>query len=232
MNSILEAEKSGLVKNEAGVRMSYPILSGQTMDLASWQMTFNLRDGYRVESAQMNGDESPVLINQRGNQVTMVWFAESGVPVKVLNSVPIVHLNLVKEDAGTWKDPIVNPTFTDVEFNDAFAVGYLQPRISLPQLSNTSDLEARIFPNPASKNEGVHLSLLSSWSGQAEVQIFDAVGRLVGNESLSLHPSITQGQSLELYLGNYSPGTYTCHMRVKSLNGEVQSRTLPFIIKN
>ena len=232
MNSILETEKLGLVKNEPGVRMSYPIRSGQTMDLASWQMTFNLRDGYRVESAQMNGDESPVLINQRGNQVTMVWFAESGIPVKVQSSDNIVHLNLVKEDAGTWKDPIVNPTFTDVEFNDAFAVGYLQPRISLPQLSNTSDLEARIFPNPASKNEGIHLSLLSSWSGQAEVQIFDAVGRLVGNESLSLLPSITQGQSLELYLGNYSPGTYTCHMRVKSLNGEVQNRTLPFIIKN
>jgi hypothetical protein len=232
MNSIVEAEKSGLVKNEAGVRMSYPIRSGQVMDLASWQMTFRMRDGYRVETAQMNGDESPVLINQRGNQVTILWFAESGVPVKVLNSEPIVLLNLVKEDAGTWKDPIVDPTFTDVEFNDAFAVGYLQPRISLPQLSNTKDLEARIYPNPATKNEGVHLSFLSSWNGQAEIQIFDAVGRIVGEESLPLNPSISQGEIVELFLGNYSPGTYTCHMRVKTYNGEVQSRTLPFIIKN
>ena len=232
LNSIVEAEKSGLVKSEAGVRMSYPIRSGQVMDLASWQMTFRLRDGYRVESAQMNGDESPVLINQRGNQVTMLWFAESGVPVNVLISDPIVHLNLVKEDAGTWKDPIVDPTMTDVEFNDAFAASYLQPRISLPQLSNSKDLEARIYPNPATKNEGVHLSFLSSWNGLAEIQIFDAVGRIVGMESLPLNPTISQGQSVELFLGNYSPGTYTCHMRVKSLNGEVQSRTLPFIIKN
>jgi hypothetical protein len=232
MNSIVEAEKSGLVKNEAGVRMSYPIRSGQVMDLASWQMTFRMRDGYRVETAQMNGDESPVLINQRGNQVTILWFAESGVPVKVLNSEPIVLLNLIKEDAGTGKDPIVDPTFTDVEFNDAFAVGYLQPRISLPQLSNTKDLEARIYPNPATKNEGVHLSFLSSWNGQAEIQIFDAVGRIVGEESLPLNPSISQGEIVELFLGNYSPGTYTCHMRVKTYNGEVHIRTLPFIIKN
>ena len=232
LNSIVEAEKSGLVKNEAGVRMSYPIRSGQVMDLASWQMTFRLRDGYFVESAQMNGDESPVLINQRGNQVTILWFAESGVPVNVLNNDPIVHLYLVKEDAGTWKDPIVDPTMTDVEFNDAFAVSYLQPRISLPQLSNSKDLEARIYPNPATKNEGVHLSFLSSWNGQAEIQIFDAIGRLVGKESMPLNPTISQGQSVELFLGNYSPGTYTCHMRVKSHNGEVQSRTLPFIIKN
>jgi hypothetical protein len=232
LNSIVEAEKSGLVKSEAGVRMSYPIRSGQVMDLASWQMTFRLRDGYRVESAQMNGDESPVLINQRGNQVTMLWFAESGVPVNVLNSDPIVHLNLVKEDAGTWKDPIVDPTMTDVEFNDAFAASYLQPRISLPQLSNSKDLEARIYPNPATKNEGVQLSFLSSWNGLAEIQIFDAVGRIVGMESLPLNPTISQGQSVELFLGNYSPGTYTCHLRVKSHNGEVQSRTLPFIIKN
>jgi hypothetical protein len=212
--------------------MSYPIRSGQVMDLASWQMTFRLRNGYRVESAQMNGDESPVLINQRGNQVTLLWFAESGVPVNVLNNDPIVHLNLVKEDAGTWKDPIVDPTMTDVEFNDAFAASYLQPRISLPQLSNSMDLEARIYPNPATKNEGVHLSFLSSWNGQAEIQIFDAVGRIVGEESLPLNPSISQGEIVELFLGNYSPGTYTCHMRVKTYNGEVQSRTLPFIIKN
>ena len=119
-----------------------------------------------------------------------------------------------------------------VEFNDAFAASYLQPRISLPQLSNSMDLEARIYPNPATKNEGVHLSFLSSWNGQAEIQIFDAVGRLVGKESMPLNPTISQGQSVELFLGNYSPGTYTCHMRVKSHNGEVQSRTLPFIIKN
>jgi hypothetical protein len=232
LNSNLQAEKIGLVANQPGVRMNYPIRAGQDLDLASWQMTFRLRDGYRVERAGMTGDESPVLVNQQGNQVTIVWFAESGVPVQVQNCQPIVNLALIKEDAGIWKDPILDPTFTDAEFNDAFAVTYLQPRINLPQLANVKDLDARLFPNPASKAEGVRLSFLSSWSGQAEIQIVDAVGRIVGNESLSLNPSISQGQTVELSLGSYSPGTYTCHIRVKSHNGEVQSRTLPFIIKN
>ncbi|NBU70686.1 MAG: hypothetical protein EBS53_04430 [Bacteroidetes bacterium] len=232
LNSTLSADNDGVVSTEAGVKMNYPIRSGQTMELASWQMTFQVRDGYRVEKAQMNGDASPVLVNQLGNKVTMIWFAESGVPVKVENNDHIVQIGFAKEDAGVWKDPIVDPTFTEVEFNDAFAVTYVQPRIQLPRLINSKGLDANLYPNPASKGDGIRVVIHSSWNGEAEIQIRDAVGRLVNNESLTLHPMISQGQPFEWSMGTYSPGTYTCQIRVKTTNGEILNRTLPFVIKN
>ncbi|MBU6274006.1 MAG: T9SS type A sorting domain-containing protein, partial [Bacteroidetes bacterium] len=131
-----------------------------------------------------------------------------------------------------WKDPITDPTFSDVEFNDAFAVTYVQPRIQLPRLINSKGLDANLYPNPASKGEGIRVVIHSSWNGEAEVQIRDAVGRLVNNESLTLHPMISQGQPFEWSMGTYSPGTYTCQIRVKTTNGEILNRTLPFVIKN
>jgi hypothetical protein len=180
----------------------------------------------------MHGDATPVLFNQIGNKVTILWFAESGTPVTVNNNDNIVSISFLKEDAGSWKEPIADPTLTDVEFNDAYAVSYVQPRMNLPQLVSTRDLDVRLYPNPASKQDVINLSLVSSSKGQVEVQIIDALGRIVGNENLPSMPTLSQGQTIEMSLGTYSPGSYSCHIRVKAPNGEVKYRTLPFIIKN
>jgi hypothetical protein len=232
LNSTLQTSNEGIVTAEPGVRMNYPIRAGQPMELASWQMSFQVRDGYRVQGAQMHGDATPVLFNQIGNKVTILWFAESGTPVTVNNNDNIVSISFLKEDAGSWKEPIADPTLTDVEFNDAYAVSYVQPRINLPQLVSTRDLDVRLYPNPASKQDVINLSLVSSSKGQVEVQIIDALGRIVGNENLPSMPTLSQGQTIEMSLGTYSPGSYSCHIRVKAPNGEVKYRTLPFIIKN
>jgi hypothetical protein len=232
LNSTLQTSNEGIVTAEPGVRMNYPIRAGQPMELASWQMSFQVRDGYRIQGAQMHGDATPVLFNQIGNKVTILWFAESGTPVTVNNNDNIVSISFLKEDAGSWKEPIADPTLTDVEFNDAYAVSYVQPRINLPQLVSTRDLDVRLYPNPASKQDVINLSLVSSSKGQVEVQIIDALGRVVGNENLPSMPTLSQGQTIEMSLGTYSPGSYSCHIRVKAPNGEVKYRTLPFIIKN
>ncbi|MFM9142541.1 MAG: carboxypeptidase regulatory-like domain-containing protein, partial [Bacteroidota bacterium] len=232
INSTLTTENNGWVAAEPGVELSYPIRAAQSMDLASWQMTFIVRDGYRVRQATAQGDASPVLVNQQGQKVTLVWFAESGQPVSVSNNEAIVNLNFVKEDAGSWKEPIVDPTLTDVEFNDAFAVTYLQPRINLPQLGGNQDLEVRIYPNPASKTESARLALSSTWRGELTIQVKDALGRNVMTENLVNLPNLNSSQTLDLPLGQFSPGAYQCQIRVKTFNGEVLYRTLPFVIKN
>jgi hypothetical protein len=232
LNSTLQTSNEGIVTAEPGVRMNYPIRAGQPMELASWQMSFQVRDGYRIQGAQMHGDATPVLFNQIGNKVTILWFAESGTPVTVNNNDNIVSISFLKEDAGSWKEPIADPTLTEVEFNDSYAVSYVQPRINLPQLVSTRDLDVRLYPNPASKQDVINLSLVSSSKGQVEVQIIDALGRVVGNENLPSMPTLSQGQTIEMSLGTYSPGSYSCHIRVKAPNGEVKYRTLPFIIKN
>jgi hypothetical protein len=161
-----------------------------------------------------------------------LWFAESGTPVTVNNNDNIVNISFLKEDAGSWKEPIEDPTLTEVEFNDSYAVSYVQPRINLPQLVSTRDLDVRLYPNPASKQDRMNLSLVSSSKGEVEVQIIDALGRIVGNENPPSMPTISQGQTVEMSLGTFSPGTYSCHIRVKTPNGEVMYRTLPFVIKN
>jgi hypothetical protein len=173
-----------------------------------------------------------VLVNQQGQKVTLVWFAESGQPVSVSNNEAIVNLNFVKEDAGSWKEPIVDPTLTDVEFNDAFAVTYLQPRINLPQLGGNQDLEVRIYPNPASKTESARLALSSAWRGELTIQVKDALGRNMMTENSVNLPNLNSSQTLDLPLGQFSPGAYQCQIRVKTFNGEVLYRTLPFVIKN
>ena len=231
-NSTLQTENNGWVAAEPGVELTYPIRAGQSMDLASWQMTFQLRDGYRVRHATAQGDASPVLVNQQGQNVTLVWFAESGQPVSVHNNEAIVNLNLVKVDAGAWKEPITHPTLTDVEFNDAFAVSYLQPRINLPQLGGNNNLDVHIYPNPASKTDITRIAISSAWKGELIVEVKDAVGRTVITENTMNLPSLNPNQTLDLPLGQFSPGTYLCQIRVKNLNGEVLYRTLPFVIKN
>jgi hypothetical protein len=143
-----------------------------------------------------------------------------------------VNLKLVKNDAGEWKEPITNPTLTDVEFNDAFAVSYLQPRINLPQLGGNSELDVHIYPNPASKSDITRIAISSAWKGEIIIEVKDAVGRTVLAENTANIPSLNPNQTLDLTLGQFSPGTYLCQIRVKNLSGEVFYRTLPFVIKN
>ena len=120
-----------------------------------------------------------MLVNQQGQSVTLVWFAESGQPVSVNNNETIVNLNLVKNDAGAWKEPITNPTLTDVEFNDAFAVSYLQPRINLPVLSNKSNVNVSVYPNPVNENQRVNVNLNASQNGTFTFKVVDLSGRIV-----------------------------------------------------
>ena len=205
LNSSLQAENTGIVSAEPGVQMNYPIRAGQSMELASWQMTFRVRDGYRVKHAHMNGDASTVLVNQQGQQVTMIWFAESGTPVQIQNNENIVNIAFVKEDAGTWKDPITDPTFTDVEFNDAFAVTYLQPRINLPSLTQKGDVMVAVYPNPVNENQNLHLNLNSPQGGHLTCQIHDVSGRLVN----TLSRTISSGsQSILVEMSGLAAGTY------------------------
>ncbi|NBU72882.1 MAG: T9SS C-terminal target domain-containing protein, partial [Bacteroidetes bacterium] len=130
------------------------------------------------------------------------------------------------------KEPITHPTLTDVEFNDAFAVSYLQPRINLPQLGGNNNLDVHIYPNPASKTDITRIAISSAWKGELIVEVKDAVGRTVITENTMNLPSLNPNQTLDLPLGQFSPGTYLCQIRVKNLNGEVLYRTLPFVIKN
>jgi hypothetical protein len=205
LNSSLQAENTGIVSAEPGVQMNYPIRAGQSMELASWQMTFRIRDGYRVKHAHMNGDASTVLVNQQGQQVTMIWFAESGTPVQIQNNENIVNIAFVKEDAGTWKDPITDPTFTDVEFNDAFAVTYLQPRINLPSLTQKGDVMVAVYPNPVNENQNLYLNLNSPQGGHLTCQIHDVSGRLVN----TLSRTISSGsQSILVEMSGLAAGTY------------------------
>jgi hypothetical protein len=232
MNSTVTTEINGWVAAEPGMELSYPIRAAQSMDLASWQMTFIVRDGYRVRQATAQGDASPVLVNQQGQKVSLLWFAESGQPVSVSNNEAIVTLNFVKEDAGSWNEPIVDPTLTDVEFNDAFAVTYLQPRINLPQIGGNHDLEIRIYPNPASKTESTRLALSSAWRGDLTILVKDALGRNVMTENLVNLPNLSSSPTIDLPLGQFIPGAYQCQIWVKTYSGEVLYRTLPFVIKN
>jgi len=205
LNSSLQAENTGIVSSEPGVQMNYPIRAGQSMELASWQMTFRVRDGYRVKHAQMNGDASSVLVNQQGQQVTMIWFAESGTPVQLQNNENIVNIAFVKEDAGAWKDPITDPTFTDVEFNDAFAVTYLQPRINLPSLTQKGAVMVAIYPNPVTENQNLHLNLNSPQGGNLTCQIHDVSGRLVNTVSRTI---LSGSQSILVDMSGLAAGTY------------------------
>ena len=120
----------------------------------------------------------------------------------------------------------------DYEFNDAFAVSYLQPRINLPQLGGNSELDVHIYPNPASKSDITRIAISSAWKGEITVEVKDAVGRTVLAENTANMPSLNPNQTLDLTLGQFSPGTYLCQIRVKNLSGEVFYRTLPFVIKN
>jgi len=205
LNSSLPTENDGVVSAEAGIRMNYPIRSGQNMELASWQMTFQVRDGYRVEGAQMNGDASPVLVNQQGQKVTMIWFAESGVPVQVKNNDNIVNIRFAKEDAGLWKDPITDPTFSDVEFNDAFAVTYTQPRISLPSVNQNKDNVVAVYPNPVSEHQNLTLKITSNQGGTFNCQILDVSGRLIHTLS---KPIVSGSPTMQLELPGLAAGTY------------------------
>jgi hypothetical protein len=135
----------------------------------------------------------------------MIWFAESGTPVQIQNNENIVNIAFVKEDAGTWKDPITDPTFTDVEFNDAFAVTYLQPRINLPSLTQKGDFMVAVYPNPVNENQNLHLNLNSPQGGHLTCQIHDVSGRLVN----TLSRTISSGsQSILVEMSGLAAGTY------------------------
>jgi hypothetical protein len=205
LNTTLQAENVGFVTATPGVRMNYPIRTGQAMDLSSWQMTFRVRDGYRVKDAHMFGDASTVLVNQTGNQVTMLWFAENGVPVQVKKDDNIINLTLVKEDAGTWKDPIMDASMTDVEFNDGFAVTYMQPRISLPIVTQQTDVQVNLYPNPVNELQSLHLNLNTIHSGMFSFQIHDVSGRIVTTVTKSIAPGL---QSIDMEIPGLAAGTY------------------------
>jgi hypothetical protein len=205
INSTVTTENNGWVAAEPGVELSYPIRAAQSMDLASWQMTFIVRDGYRVRQATAQGDASPVLVNQQGQKVTLVWFAESGQPVSVSNNEAIVNLNFIKEDAGSWKEPIVDPTLTDVEFNDAFAVTYLQPRINLPVLAKKSDVQVSVYPNPINENQKLNLNLSNQQSGSYTFQILDLSGRVV---KVLTHNVLAATHTTVVELPGLAAGTY------------------------
>jgi hypothetical protein len=205
LNTILQAENAGYVAVAPGFLMNYPIRTGQAMDLAAWQMTFQVRDGYRVKGAQMIGDASSVLVNQIGNQVTMLWFAENGVPVQVKKDDNIVHLTLAKEDAGAWKDPIVDASMTDVEFNDGFAITYLQPRICLPIVTQQRDVQVNLYPNPVNEQQSLHLNVNTIHSGIFSYQIHDVSGRIVTTVTKNIGPGL---QSIDMEIPGLAAGTY------------------------
>jgi hypothetical protein len=146
-----------------------------------------------------------VLVNQQGQKVTLVWFAESGQPVSVSNNEAIVNLNFIKEDAGSWKEPIVDPTLTDVEFNDAFAVTYLQPRINLPVLAKKSDVQVSVYPNPINENQKLNLNLSNQQSGSYTFQILDLSGRVV---KVLTHNVLAATHTTVVELPGLAAGTY------------------------
>jgi hypothetical protein len=202
------------------------------MELASWQMTLNLQKGYEVRFAEMPGDPSPVTVNQKGNTLTMVWFAESGQPVQLSEGDPVVMLHIVKNNLEDWTTPVTEPLLTETEFNDQFAQGLVNPRIAIPKVVHHSALEASVYPNPATNSEFINIQIATELSGDCIIQIVDALGRIVRELNVSTETISGQKGKINLSTESFNTGSYLCRVQLNTIDGQFFKVNQQFIIKN
>jgi hypothetical protein len=162
---------------KANELLVWPVYIDHPLSLGSYQIEFNVPEGYRIESILNELSNGYFLSNVKASHAKVLWYKT------VEDAVPLFRGNLLFKlvlrkltSSSTMNSELTLQGYQ--EFNDASAVPYQSVRLVSPRLSKVFGQDLlEIYPNPT---QGlVHVQVKSEVSAVVSFHLLDLAGKLI-----------------------------------------------------